>query len=64
MAQTKTKNTKDPYVGVYPSVFKKIDTSDVKVNPFPAYKSWTFYSGSATSIVLPLQGVYTNILPA
>lgn len=64
MAQTKTKNTNDPYVGVYPSVFKKIDTSDVKVNPFPAYKSWTFYSGSATSSVLPLQGVYTNILPA
>jgi hypothetical protein len=66
MAQTKIKNTNDPYVGVYPSVFKKIDTSDVKVNPFPAYKSWTFYSGSVTSSALPLQGIYTNVnvLPA
>jgi len=66
MAQTKIKSTNDPYVGVYPSVFKKIDTSDVKVNPFPAYKSWTFYSGSVTSSALPLQGIYTNVnvLPA
>jgi len=66
MTLKKINQTEDPYVGAYPSVFKKIDTSDVKINPFPAYKSWTFYSGSVTSSVLPLQGIYSdvNVLPA
>ncbi len=66
MAQTKIKSTNDPYVGVYPSVFKKIDAADVMVNSFPAYKSWTFTSGSATSSCLPLIGIYTDTttLPA
>ena len=64
MAQIKTTNTTDSYVGVYPSVFKKIDVSDVTVNTFQSYKSWTVYSGSITSSILPLQGIYTDILPA
>jgi len=61
---SKIQTRDDVYKGVYPSVFKKIDISDVTVNAFQSYKSWTVYSGSATSSILPLQGVYTNILPA
>ena len=38
--------------------------SDVKVNAFQAFKSWTITSGSVTSSILPLQGIYSNILPA
>ena len=66
MAQLKIQEQEDAYKGVYPSVFKKIDMSDVAVNPFLAYKSWTIYSGSATSSALPLRGFYTdvNVLPA
>jgi len=66
MAQLKTSQTEDSYVGVYPSVFKKIDSSDVTINAFQSYKSWTFYSGSVTSSALPLQGIYSdvNVLPA
>ena len=66
MAQSKIQEQEDTYKGVYPAVFKKIDSSDVTVNPFPSYKSWTFYSGSATSSVLPLRAIYSNVnsLPA
>jgi hypothetical protein len=53
-----------PYDGAYPSVFKKIDVSDVRVNSFQSYKKWTIISGSVTSSVLPLQGIYSEILPA
>jgi len=66
MAQSKLQNTDNPYQGSYPSVFKKIDTTDVQINPFQSYKTWTVYSGSLTSSILPLQGIYSdvNVLPA
>lgn len=66
MAQSKIQNTENTYQGVYPTVFKKIDTADVKINAFRSYKPWTFYSGSVTSSALPLQGIYSdvNVLPA
>ena len=65
MAESRIINT-ETYQGLYPTVFKKIDSSDVSVNPFKAYKSWSIYSGSSTSSALPLNGVYTDInnLPA
>ena len=52
--------------GLYPEVFKKIDSADIQINPFHAFKTFTVLSGSATSSILPLQGVYTdtNNLPA
>ena len=54
------------YVGPTPTVFKKIDSSDVTVNPFQSFKTWTVYSGSATSSALPLIAIYsdTTNLPA
>ncbi len=52
------------YASAYPSVFKKIDVEDVRMNSFPSYKKWTITSGSATSSILPLQGIYSNVLPA
>ena len=66
MAETKIQNNENYYEGAYPTVFKKIDTADVKVTPFQAFKSWTIFSGSASSSMLPLQGIYTdtNYLPA
>ena len=65
MAEIKISNT-DTYQGVYPTVFKKINSSDVSLTPFQSYKQWTFYSGSSTSSCLPLQGIYSDItsLPA
>ena len=52
--------------GLYPQVFKKIDTADIQINPFQAHKTFIISSGSVTSSVLPLQGVYNDInnLPA
>lgn len=65
MAKTKTvSNEFDVSDGAYPSVFKKIDPIDVRLSPFQSYKKWMLYSGSATSSVLPLKGIYTTTLPA
>jgi hypothetical protein len=65
MAESRIKEQKS-YQGVYPTVFKKIDATDVNVNAFQTYKSWTVTSGSATSSMLPLRAIYSdpNILPA
>jgi hypothetical protein len=62
MAETKISNT-DTYQGVYPTVFKKINSSDVSLTPFQSYKQWVIGSGSATSSCLPLNGIYSDILP-
>jgi len=66
MAESRLINNQDNYVGVYPTVFKKIDSADVMINPFQVYKSFSVESGSATSSLLPLQAIYTDInrLPA
>jgi hypothetical protein len=65
MAESKIQE-QDTYTGVYPTVFKRIDSTDVKVTPFQTYKSWTVISGSGTSSALPLQAIYSdvNVLPA
>lgn len=59
-------NNEDISNGLYPSVFKKIDSTDIQINPFQAHKTFTVYSGSATGSMLPLQGVYIDprYLPA
>ncbi len=44
----------------HPTVFKKISKTDVKFSPFYSYKSWTVYSGSATSSLLPLTAIYSD----
>ena len=56
----------ETYQGVYPTVFKKIDKTDVTVNPFRAYKSWTVLSSSSSGSLLPLNGIYSDpvYLPA
>lgn len=61
-----TINNENEYLGLYPTVFKKIDNSDISITPFQVNKSWTVYSGSATSSALPLNAIYSNteILPA
>lgn len=52
------------YNGTVPTVFKKLDSADYKVNPFEANKQFTFTSASAVEDgFLPLQGVYVNTLP-
>ena len=48
------------YKGTYPSVFKKVDSSDFKKEQFITNKLFTFLSGSVTSSVLPLEARYTN----
>ena len=66
MAQLKSINTENPNQEAYPTVFKKIDQSDVKINPFSVHKTFQIVSGSATSSALPLMGIYSDInnLPA
>ena len=65
MAESKIQE-QTTYNGPTPTVFKKIDVSDVKVTPFQTYKSWSVISGSETSSALPLQAIYSDInyLPA
>lgn len=65
MAETRITN-QEVYQGVYPSVFKKIDTPDISINPFQAFKTWNVISGSSTGSALPLIGIYSDInnLPA
>ena len=43
------------------TVFKSIDIDDVNLTPFLSHKSWTITSGSATSSVLPLTAIYSDI---
>ena len=59
-------NNEISYQGIYPTVFKKIDVSDVMINPFQVFKSWTVTSGSSTSSLLPLSAIYSDVdvLPA
>jgi len=66
MAQLKTTQKENPYNQAYPTVFKKIDQADVKVNPFQVFKTFEILSGSLTSSALPLKAVYIDIdnLPA
>jgi hypothetical protein len=66
MAESRMTYNEVGYTGVTPTVLKKIDSTDVKVNPFQAFKTWTVYSGSATSSILPLTAIYsdTTNLPA
>jgi len=66
MAEIKIQNNENLYQGVYPTVFKKLDQSDVNVNEFQVFKQWTILSGSSTSSLLPLQGIYSdiNVLPS
>jgi hypothetical protein len=66
MAESRIINDIDNYQGIYPTVFKKIDSTDITVNPFQVYKSWVILSGSATSSLLPLEAIYSdpNNLPA
>ena len=65
MAESRMSYDQIDYMGIYPTVFKRIDSSDVKINKFQVYKTWHAISGSATSSALPLVGIYsdTNILP-
>jgi len=59
MSETRIDN-EDIFEGLYPEVFKKIDSVDIQINPFQAHKTFTVLSGSATSSMLPLQGVYID----
>ena len=61
MAEIKIQSNENSYQGVYPTVFKKLDQSDVNVNEFQVFKQWTILSGSNTSSLLPLQGIYSDI---
>lgn len=58
-----TINDIDTLNGPSPSVFNRIKQSDVSIQAFPAYKQWTFYSGSSTSSAMPLQAIYESTLP-
>lgn len=66
MTETKIQNDENPYQGIYPTVFKKLDQSDVNVTEFQVFKQFTIVSGSSTSSLLPLQGIYSdvNVLPS
>ena len=66
MPESRLQHSEDTYIGVYPTVFKGIDDSDVYSNTFQVFKSWIFSSGSVTSSALPLRAVYTDktYLPA
>ena len=55
MAQIKSKIKENPYENTYPTVFKKIDQADVRINTFQANKTFEILSGSATSSALPLK---------
>ena len=64
MTDSKLINNQETYQGLYPTVFKKVDTADIMISPFLAHKSWAFGSGSSTSSLLPLNAIYTDVLPA
>jgi hypothetical protein len=56
----------DPYDGIYPTVFKRVEQNDISYEPFRVYKTWTVSNSDSTSSMLPLRAIYSNpnILPA
>ena len=44
--------------------YSRVRQNDVTVNPFKAYRTWTFYSGSDSSYVTPLRAIHVDGLPA
>ena len=66
MPESRIKNIGNTHHGTNISAFKKIDLADIKIHPFKAFKKFTVISGSFTSSLLPLTGLYTNqsVLPA
>ena len=44
MPESRITNTEDSKQGLYPSVFKKIDSADYKIHPFQTHKSFTVVS--------------------
>lgn len=53
------------YKGLHPTVLKKVEPTDYKVNPFQANKTFEFDSGSAYgNDYKPLQAIYVSGLPA
>jgi hypothetical protein len=53
------------YKGEYAEVFKKIDPSDLKFNPYQVHKTFNILSSSAvTDEYAPLEAVYVSNLPA
>ena len=53
------------YKGLHPTVLKKVEPTDYKVNPFQANKTFEFDSGSAYGDnYKPLQAIYVSGLPA
>jgi hypothetical protein len=65
MAETRIQD-QDFYTGIIPTVFKKVDQSDVRINPFQTNKFWSVVSGSDTGSALPLIAIYSDVnnLPA
>ena len=66
MSQSRLAYTTDPNQGLYPTVFKKVEQSDISYEPFKLHKTWTISSGSSADSVNPLRAVYIdpNFLPA
>ena len=66
MPESRIKNINNTDTTDSISVFKKIDSADIKVHPFKAFKKFTVVSGSSTASLLPLTGLYIDpkALPA
>ena len=59
-----TKSNSNVYKGIMPTVLKKIESSDFKVNPFLANKQFIFNSASATADnYIASYATYVNTLP-
>ena len=56
----------DPYDGIYPTVLKRVEPTDVSYTPFKVHKTWTVSNSDPTSSILPLRAIYSNpaVLPA
>jgi hypothetical protein len=52
--------TTKKYKGNYPTVFKRVDPVNTKINSFRTFKQFTFLSGSVTSSALPLEARYID----
>ena len=58
-----TINDIDSFNGPSPTVYHRVKQSDISITPFPAYKLWSFYSGSATSSATLYTAIYEDDLP-
>ena len=60
MSETKI-NDDNIFEGLYPDVFKKIDSADIQITPFQASKTFTVFSWLSIKVRLSFASIFSSL---